>query len=789
VQECNLLSIPILHPIFLCIFACFFCQTSWEKVCRSYHSKCAKTFIKLPNFLFFSILIFKVIKQYTPSTKKAHSNSSNNNSSHSANSTNSIKQSAQNYQYSIYIPAATTATNLLPINSRPSGPIKLHTTQLTIKNDDFSVTSKQADNVSSQQETIEANSTLLNMSTMPTQTTTTTTIEHHSIILADGKHANSTTSMHAYKRNNNNNAAVDRRLTSAQCHQQAHQKNQQPVNYPHGMVQIDEDLTSLSWLQNLNIMKPVAASAAASNGQIGKNNGLTYGTGHNNAYHQKIADLLPHQHHMMKTDNDELELDSATVPAVNNRGGMNKASCGSVGSSRKYNKSSSLMEYRRQQSLNSCSEQTCSSSASSSPQSNYYYQHQYPSPPNSCASPNRKSSSIANSGAPTNSTRSPNVAKKPANNAIGRHDSMHQQHQQYSGNQNKKSSNKLASQQQSQADQPDDDNNEDDDDDEDNNNNKFFDFPTIKTVQFEHNEQFNSYRYDATTKPPYSYSQLIIMAMRESKCPKMTLQMIYDWIIENFIYFKKADTSWQITFKNSIRHNLSLNKCFRKIPRQKNEPGKGGFWMLDPDYERQLDKSFNNMTNTFNYNQINQNKRRRNNNNSNSSATTTAAKQRNQDENIDGDGCLPQEPRPRKLTKDRQKTIKQQQQKQYAGFTNADDDDDNCHDECNNNDRTDTAQQNNGTSNEYNVNRSDSNPLPKKFKQQQLQQPHSFNNAKTKNNKQQQNDCDKIQQLQPHHHQNLFNMHPIDLDSSGENGHHFVLRSDTNWACAANTNP
>ncbi|XP_017688461.1 PREDICTED: forkhead box protein J1 isoform X3 [Lepidothrix coronata] len=78
------------------------------------------------------------------------------------------------------------------------------------------------------------------------------------------------------------------------------------------------------------------------------------------------------------------------------------------------------------------------------------------------------------------------------------------------------------------------------------------------------------YKTNPHVKPPYSYATLICMAMEASNKPKITLSAIYKWITDNFCYFRHADPTWQ----NSIRHNLSLNKSFIKVPREKDEPGK-----------------------------------------------------------------------------------------------------------------------------------------------------------------------------------------------------------------------
>ncbi|QRV79262.1 Forkhead domain [Ceratobasidium sp. AG-Ba] len=79
------------------------------------------------------------------------------------------------------------------------------------------------------------------------------------------------------------------------------------------------------------------------------------------------------------------------------------------------------------------------------------------------------------------------------------------------------------------------------------------------------------------SKPFYPYSTLIRYAIKGSPNQRLLLEDIYFALASRFPYFRSAPPGW----KNSIRHNLSLNPCFEKIPRPLTDRGKGHYWTVN----------------------------------------------------------------------------------------------------------------------------------------------------------------------------------------------------------------
>ena len=63
-------------------------------------------------------------------------------------------------------------------------------------------------------------------------------------------------------------------------------------------------------------------------------------------------------------------------------------------------------------------------------------------------------------------------------------------------------------------------------------------------------------------KPQFSYIALITSALKSSQHGRLTLLEITDYLKKHFAFFRDPlYTGW----KNSLRHNLSLNNCFVKV--------------------------------------------------------------------------------------------------------------------------------------------------------------------------------------------------------------------------------
>ena len=86
-------------------------------------------------------------------------------------------------------------------------------------------------------------------------------------------------------------------------------------------------------------------------------------------------------------------------------------------------------------------------------------------------------------------------------------------------------------------------------------------------------------------KPRLSYAQMIAEALMQAEDRMLPLCEIYTYINQKYPYFRMDVKSWQ----NAIRHNLTLNPSFQKVPRPNNE-GRGDFWRMEDGAERQIFK-------------------------------------------------------------------------------------------------------------------------------------------------------------------------------------------------------
>ena len=77
------------------------------------------------------------------------------------------------------------------------------------------------------------------------------------------------------------------------------------------------------------------------------------------------------------------------------------------------------------------------------------------------------------------------------------------------------------------------------------------------------NVRNRKYNGEDARKPPLSFACMIFMAVESSPTKTLPVKGIYDWVMWKFPYYRDAPPGW----KNSVRHNLSLNKCFKKVDR------------------------------------------------------------------------------------------------------------------------------------------------------------------------------------------------------------------------------
>ena len=89
-------------------------------------------------------------------------------------------------------------------------------------------------------------------------------------------------------------------------------------------------------------------------------------------------------------------------------------------------------------------------------------------------------------------------------------------------------------------------------------------------------------RVRVKNKPNLSYASMIVLAIDSVPERQMTAREI-------FVYMQKqwpnAFRSWQVSWKNSVRHNLSMNDCFAKVKKEAGKKALGHKWTLTGEWQ------------------------------------------------------------------------------------------------------------------------------------------------------------------------------------------------------------
>ncbi|XP_011683771.2 forkhead box protein P1 isoform X4 [Strongylocentrotus purpuratus] len=92
---------------------------------------------------------------------------------------------------------------------------------------------------------------------------------------------------------------------------------------------------------------------------------------------------------------------------------------------------------------------------------------------------------------------------------------------------------------------------------------------SLSTAEIHHNSDFYK---NTDVRPPFTYAALIRQGIIDAPDRQLTLNEIYNWFTRTFAYFRRNAATW----KNAVRHNLSLHKCFVRV-----ENVKGAVWTVD----------------------------------------------------------------------------------------------------------------------------------------------------------------------------------------------------------------